>query len=368
MAGRIKSFFFDLRSLASSQIERARRFVRTTSREVRLLQRLEFPQPRFMLSVVMVVQSFDPDIAKDIVGITQAVSAKLRDCEIILIDATSSDSVAQALRKQIDDSKISNVQVYRLISQVGFEAASWAGIENSLGDYVAVLNINAEIIHTIPQMLEKIAENYELVFLQNIAPNNQSWLESALSNVFCKTYRALTGLDLTRDGTQSRLMSRRLINFLLQHPQPIFRYRTLPALAGCSRCTITYHGRRRHTHESHFMPRARRAWSLLLNSSTAPMRLASGLAVSGAILNLVYSIYVLGVSLYKADVAPGWVTLSLQQSGMFFLFSIGLFIIAEYFIHVLQQRGAGPPYFIVGESSGSLQHVKQRLNIEVASD
>lgn len=333
-----------------------------------MLQRLEIPQPRFMLSVVMVVQSFDPEIAKDIVGIARAVAAQVRDCEIILVDATSSDSVAWALREHVDHSEISNIQVYRLISQVGFEAASWAGIENSLGDYVAVLNINPEIVSTLPEMLQKISESYELVFVQNVAPVQQAWFEGAIAGIFRKTYKMLTGLDLTRDGAQSRLMSRRLINFLLQHPQPVFRYRTLPALAGCSKCTITYHGQRRRTDESRFTHRVRRAWSLLLNSSTAPMRLASGLAVSGAVLNLIYSGYVLGVSMYKTDVAPGWITLSLQQSGMFFLFSIGLFIIAEYFIHVLRQRGAGPPYFIVGESNSSVQNVKQRLNIEVASD
>lgn len=333
-----------------------------------MLQRLETPQPRFMLSVVMVVQSFDAGIAKDIFSIASAVSSQLRDCEIILVDATSSDSVAQALREHVDHSEIGNIQVFRLISQVGFEAAAWAGIENSLGDYVAVLNINAEIALTIPAMLEKISEGYELVFVRNVAPVAQTSIEAALAGIFRRAYRALTGLDLTQEGAQSRLMSRRLINFLLQHPQPVFRYRTLPALAGCSKCTITYHGQRRLTGESRFAHRARRAWSLLLNSSTAPMRLASGLAVSGALLNLIYSGYVLGVSMYKADVAPGWVTLSLQQSGMFFIFSIGLFIIAEYFIHVLRQRGAGPPYFIVGESNSSLQHVKQRLNIEVASD
>ncbi|GJE57707.1 Prophage bactoprenol glucosyl transferase [Methylobacterium thuringiense] len=321
-----------------------------------------------MLSVVMVVQSFDAEIAKDIFSIASAVGSQLRDCEIVLVDATSSDSVARALREHVDRSEIGNIQVFRLISQVGFEAAAWAGIENSLGDYVAVLNINAEIALTIPAMLERISEGYELVFVRNVAPVAQTALEAALAGLFRRAYRALTGLDLTQEGAQSRLMSRRLINFLLQHPQPVFRYRTLPALAGCSKCTITYHGQRRPTGESRFAHRARRAWSLLLNSSTAPMRLASGLAVSGALLNLIYSGYVLGVSMYKADVAPGWVTLSLQQSGMFFIFSIGLFIIAEYFIHVLRQRGAGPPYFIVGESNSSLQHVKQRLNIEVASD
>ena len=36
-------------------------------------------------------------------------------------------------------------------------------------------------------------------------------------------------------------------------------------------------------------------------------------------MNIIYSIYVLIIALVKTNVGEGWITLSLQQSGMFFL-------------------------------------------------
>lgn len=46
--------------------------------------------------------------------------------------------------------------------------------------------------------------------------------------------------------------------------------------------------------------------------------LVSALYLFGATANLLYSIYIMLIALFKHDIAPGWVSMSLQQSGMFF--------------------------------------------------
>ena len=58
------------------------------------------------------------------------------------------------------------------------------------------------------------------------------------------------------------------------------------------------------------------------------------LAVFGAFMNIIYSIYILIIALSKTKVAEGWITLSLQQSGMFFLISIFFFILSEYILNM----------------------------------
>ena len=59
------------------------------------------------------------------------------------------------------------------------------------------------------------------------------------------------------------------------------------------------------------------------------MRLVTSLSLFGAIANVVYSIYVVSIGFFKTDVAPGWISLSLQQSGMFFLISLVLLVLGE---------------------------------------
>ncbi len=73
------------------------------------------------------------------------------------------------------------------------------------------------------------------------------------------------------------------------------------------------------------------------------MRMVTSLSLFGAVANVLYSIYVVGISLFKVDVEPGWVSLSLQQSGMFFLISLVLLVLGEYILIWLacQTKGLG---------------------------
>ena len=62
--------------------------------------------------------------------------------------------------------------------------------------------------------------------------------------------------------------------------------------------------------------------------------------------------------------AKGWTTLSLQQSGMFFLISLVLFVLTEYLIQTIQLSTQGPAYFVVRESTSALLTHRHRLNVE----
>jgi len=84
----------------------------------------------------------------------------------------------------------------------------------------------------------------------------------------------------------------------------------------------------------------------------------------GSIINLLYSFYVVVILIFKSNVAPGWTTLSLQQSGMFFLISIVLFIICEYLSNLNNLSNEGPLFYIGQEyTSENIQRLK-KLNIE----
>jgi TRAP-type mannitol/chloroaromatic compound transport system permease large subunit len=88
----------------------------------------------------------------------------------------------------------------------------------------------------------------------------------------------------------------------------------------------------------------------------------------GAAANLIYSIYVIAVGLLKSDVAPGWVTLSLQQSGMFFLLSLVLLVLGEYILQVATRTNEGPAYHVAQEFTSAIMTRREKLNIEVVSN
>ncbi len=97
------------------------------------------------------------------------------------------------------------------------------------------------------------------------------------------------------------------------------------------------------------------------------MRLVTTLSLFGAIANVVYSAYVIAIGLFKADVAPGWVTLSLQQSGMFFLISLVLLVLGEYILQMASLSNEGPSYNVGQEFTSAVITRRERLNIEEAA-
>lgn len=94
------------------------------------------------------------------------------------------------------------------------------------------------------------------------------------------------------------------------------------------------------------------------------MRLVTSLSLFGAVANLVYSIYVVAIGFLKTDVVPGWISLSLQQSGMFFLISLVLLVLGEYILHMASLSNEGPLYHVGQEFTSARMTRREKLNIE----
>ena len=96
------------------------------------------------------------------------------------------------------------------------------------------------------------------------------------------------------------------------------------------------------------------------------MRLVTTLSLFGAVINLVYSVYVVAVAFIKTDVAPGWVSMSLQQSGMFCLISLVLLVLGEYILNMVSLQNEGPLYHVGQEFTSARMTRREKLNIEEA--
>ena len=97
------------------------------------------------------------------------------------------------------------------------------------------------------------------------------------------------------------------------------------------------------------------------------MRVVTSLSLFGAVANVIYSVYVIAIGLVRANVAPGWVSLSLQQSGMFFLISLVLLVLGEYILNMASLSNEGPLYHVGQEFTSARMTRREKLNIEDAT-
>ncbi len=317
-----------------------------------------------LLSVVVVLDHAGDSAHALLKPIVDRVSPLVSDFEIVVVDNGSTDDSAAEYVRLVQPDGLPNLQVYRLIRPVDFENAAWAGIENSLGDFVLVFDVYNEDLSFLEQALDAAATGAEFVAIRNVSPRSGHLVERALARAFRLVFRSMAGVDLRIDAPQCRLISKRVVSYLMQQPKPALKYRALPAIAGFPRATIMYTGSgvggRRHS----FASRVRRAMNLLFAQTIMPLRIASALAILGAVANVLYSIYVVIVRLLMKDVAPGWATLSLQQSGMFLLISLVLLVLVEYMAQMFVWNLEGPPYYLAGEHTSAVLRRREKLNVE----
>ena len=319
------------------------------------------------LSIVIVDPCHDPFVKEQLQPLVTAVSPLVADFEIIVIDnagaqARGHDHYSDLTRP----GGLPNIQVFRLLQQVHVEAAAWAGVENALGDFVLVFDPYNEDLSRLNEAIRIGMSGVDLVLIHNETVEPTGFLSRSIGSAFRRVFRYLYGIDLARDASQFRLISKRVISYLEQVQHPELRFRSLPVVAGFRREIITYRAHRRRRPDHGLLIRARRAFDIMFSESLAPLRLVSLLALFGAISNVFYSIYVLAIAFYRSDVAKGWTTISLQQSGMFLLISLVLYVALEYLIHMAEWRMNGGPYFIVSEATSDVMTRTQRLNVEDA--
>ena len=316
------------------------------------------------LSIVLVVRNHSSGLEKILSDAAARVAGLVSDYELIVVDNASDDDSISVLKRMVSADGFPNIQVYALTKEVDSDTASWVGLENALGDYVAVVDVFSDDLGFLPDMLDKAVSGHDVVFASNGKKAPQSIPYRLAYAGFYGLYRYFNGIDLSKEAPQYRVLSKRVVNFILQHPQPAITYRHLPATGGFSRANLNYSSEISPVRVKRLGESLDRGARLLVSTTRAPMRVVTSLSLFGAVANLIYSFYVIAVGIFKADVSPGWVSLSLQQSGMFFLISLVLMVLGEYILNMASLSNEGPLYHVGQEFTSARMTRREKLNIE----
>lgn len=325
------------------------------------------PPIDMFLSVVIVVRNQSHELEAFLGQASKVVQGIVTDFELIVVDNGSQDESIDLLKKLTAVEGFPNLQVFALTQEVDHDTASWVGLENALGDFVAVIDPLLDDIGFLPEMLDKAVIGADVVFANNQQKPRYSLAYRAAYAAFNILYKSFNGIHLTTEAPQYRLLSKRTVNFILQHPQPAVTYRHLPATGGFARINMDYSSKPLARNTKKLGESIDRGVRLLVSTTQAPMRLVTSLSLFGAAANLFYSVYVVAIGIFKTDVAPGWVSMSLQQSGMFFLISLVLLVLGEYILHMASLSNEGPLYHVGQEFTSARMTRREKLNIEDVS-
>lgn len=269
------------------------------------------------------------------------------DFEIICIDDGSRDDTLEKLI--FIAKKDSRFHVIEFSRNFGKEAALTAGIDEAEGD--AVIPIDADLQdppELIPDMIREWLNGSEVILARRIDRSSDSFLKRKTAEFFYRFHNHLSTIKIPENVGDFRLMDRVVVDALKQLPEHHRFMKGLFAWVGYKTFILDYVRSPRVSGTTKFS--GWKLWNFALEGitsfSAAPLKFWSYVGGVGALITLIYAIFIISRTfIYGVDI-PGYA--SLLVAVLFFgslqLISVGM--LGEYIGRIYMETKNRPLYLI----------------------
>lgn len=269
------------------------------------------------------------------------------DYEIVFVDDGSKDATMFQLRKIFQEQKCP-VKVVSFSRNFGKEAGIYAGLKQTCGDYVALIDADLqqrpEIVRDMVSMLDESPE-YDLVAAYQDRRGEGKVL-SFFKKCFYKLINFLSDVDLHPDASDFRTMRRTVADSIIALGEYHRFSKGIFAWVGFHTKFIPYTACERAAGVSkwNFRKLFNYAVEGIIGYSTKPLRIATFLGGFTAVIAFLYLITVILEKLITGIDIPGYATIIvlILFLGSMQLFCIG--IIGEYVGRTFEQSKDRPVY------------------------
>lgn len=267
--------------------------------------------------------------------------------EFVFVNDGSQDDGVEILKELRNT--YPNVTIVDLSRNFGKEVAMLAGLDNSQGD--AVIIMDSDLQHppaTIPDFIAYWEQGYYDVYAVRKEREGESWLKVKTSELYYKVLQSLSSTEVYPNAGDFRLLDRRVVDALVQTRESERYMKGLYGWVGFKKKEIYYDAAERVGGETKF--NFGKLWRLALNGvtsfTTAPLTISIYIGLIVATFGILYGLYTLATALLGATSVPGFPSLmvAILILGGFQLFVIGL--IGLYLSKVFIETKRRPVYFV----------------------
>jgi len=266
-----------------------------------------------------------------------AKKMKQVDFEFLFINDGSRDKTLEILRNFSKNDK--RVRYISFSRNFGKEAAMYAGLENSKGDYVAIMDADMqdppEMIETMYKSIKE--EDYDCVALYTKTHKDYSWLRKFFTNRWYKLIGVISSVKQVPGARDFRLMKRTMVNAIVDM-QEYNRYsKGIFSFVGFNTKWIDYQSPDRvaGTSKFNFFKLFRYALEGILAFSTTPLIISAFIGIFFCLIAFIAIMVIIAKTLMFGDPVSGWPSLAciiIFVSGvqLFFLGIIGMYLSKTY--------------------------------------
>lgn len=270
--------------------------------------------------------------------------------ELLFVDDGSQDNTVdnvKALRK--GDSRVHLISFSR---NFGKEAAIYAGLQKSKGDYVVFLDADLQDPPSLlPSMFGYLEEGYDSVATRRVSRKGEPIIRSFFARRFYKIMRKLSKTDIVDGARDYRLMTRKYVDAVLNMPEYNRFTKGIFGWVGFETKWIEFENVERKKGETKWS-----FWKLFVYSlegitsfTTAPLAFAAFAGIFFCVIAFIAIIFVFVRAMIYGDPTSGWpsmVCIILFVSGIQ-LFCLG--IVGQYLSKTYLEVKNRPIYIVKEE-------------------
>ena len=282
------------------------------------------------------------------------VSKELKELnfELIFVNDGSKDKTLEVLKEYHKKDK--RVRYISFSRNFGKEAAMYAGLEHSKGDYVTIMDADLQDPPSLLKEMYRLVseEGYDCVGTRRVTRKGEPPIRSFCARMFYKIINRLSKVEMVDGARDYRFMSRKMVNAILELKEYNRYSKGLFSFVGFKTKWLEYENINRVAGETKWS-----FWKLFIYAldgitafSTVPLVLSAVFGLVFCLISFIMIIAIIVKTLVYGDPVSGWpslVCIIFLCSGVQ-LFCMG--IIGQYLSKTYLETKRRPIY-IIGESS-----------------
>lgn len=269
------------------------------------------------------------------------------EVEILYVDDGSRDGTADEVKKLRE--KDSRIRLLSFSRNFGKEAAMYAGLEHSRGDYVVLMDVDLQDPPSLlPEMFSYLGEDYDSVATRRVSRKGEPPVRSFFARMFYRLMKKISRTEIMDGARDYRLMKRQMVDAILSMREYNRFTKGIFGWVGFRTKWLEYENVERAKGETKW-----NFWKLFLYSldgivafSTVPLMISSVMGVLFCLLAFVMIVFIIVRKLVFGDPVSGWpslVCIMLFLSGVQF-FCTG--ILGQYLAKTYMEVKQRPIYLI----------------------
>ncbi len=267
--------------------------------------------------------------------------------EIIFINDGSRDKTLELMREL---SKNDDVRYVSFSRNFGKEAAMYAGLEASSGDYVAIMDADLQDPPALLKEMYEILESgeYDSVATRRVTRKGEPVIRSFFARLYYKIINKISKTEIVDGARDFRLMTRQMVNAVLEVKEYNRFSKGIFSWVGFRTKWLEYENVERAAGETKWS-----FWKLFLYSldsivafSTVPLSIASVMGILFCFVAFLMIIFVIVRTLIYGDPTSGWPSMVCI---MFFIGGVQLLcigIIGQYLSKAYLEVKRRPIYIV----------------------